>query len=322
MQSLRKHFLLACTLAAYSFVFAAPNNKGGKLQIADIMAWQRESLVYDMDSLWREPIITTIKPKEGKTFLIVSAQLKFDWSDFPDATQYFLDTREIFVRSENDEYKPIGLYKKGGRYSDFLSTHLYPQKNTDGPYYLDIVFCVSSEDKELMFYTAETKTRLTLQGKSREPEKIPATFEITHAEMIDKLVALVKLNGLFARKAQENLNFETDLLTGKILKLSLKITATGYYAENQEGLYNNDRLTIGSHRLGIWIPEKGYFPAAGSFRGDKVGHCVIVEPKHTNEKPFSECTLLFCVPNDISTFDLLYNKQPVIKQYTAKPTLK
>ena len=318
MKYISKSLIAAYLILTYSNIFAQSNNIGGILHISNIQTWQRESLTFNTSPLFNAPIETTIKPKNENIFLIVSAQLKVDWSDFPNATQYLLDTREVYIKSERQDYKPIGTYQKGGGFSDFLSSHLYISKEKDIPYFYDLVFIVSKEDRCFTFCTSETKTDLELQKVSREQKEIPAIFEIAHVEVLgNNLSSPIALNGLFSRKASNDLIFENRLLTGNYLKMSLNIIAKDNYALNHEGIYCNNNLTIYTHKISIKIPDKRYFPAIGAFLNDKISNSLILTPEYSVANN-AKCTILFCVPKEISTFDLLYSNKPVIEGYSLE----
>ena len=317
-----KHKIVKLLLLFLSIVYASwgtTDNKGGKLKVVDIKAWQCDSLIYDGGSFKTGPIIGTITPKPGKCFIVVSAQIDIDWAGFPNATQYFLDIREIKLGSQKAEYQPFGSYREGGRYSENLSTHLYPLRDADSPYYLDVVFCIPSEEvQKLTFCTTETSTAVTLQNTESTFDKLPALFEITDAKRIDQLPPVKELFGYFERQAKDDFDFTLEPLWGRFLSLTIKVTANdeAFYGYNQEGLYTKDHIIILAHEIGILSPDQGYFPAVAMLSGDAVK--TLSSPYRDKENPVFIYTLIFCVPKDISTFDLFYKKQPVVKQFSLK----
>src|SRR5579859_7316701 len=118
----------------------AVDNKGGKLQIVKIVAWYSSSLISEGDAYARQAVIHSVTPKKGKSFIIVSTEVSADWTGFTNATQYPIKTAEITLTSGDTACKLIGIYKKGGRYSDFFSSYLWIQRSSKSPYFLDLVF--------------------------------------------------------------------------------------------------------------------------------------------------------------------------------------
>jgi hypothetical protein len=289
----------------------AEDNKGGKLQIVKATGWHASSLVFD--SFGNRPVVNHLRPKSGKTFLVMSAQVSIDWTGFPQATQYPLKTSDVVVSQGTTEYKPIGIYKKGSRYSDFLSSMVWPQRGAKSPYLLDLVFCVP-ENKDLWWLKiGATDSPLALQPDSGEPKLPPGTFKIVKTAFIDGLPSA-------SVPTRNGKDYEATLkpVSGKFLEVTVRLVAEAPYAENSEGLYTNTRMPLHDQNIGISIRDVGFIPAVAIVMDGKayVGGGTEVDLANRDG---SEFTFLFPVPNKVTSASLLYNRMVVLEDFKIAP---
>ena len=287
----------------------AQDNKGGKLEVINTTAWYCDTLLWDGDAFPDHPAVDSLKPKEGDSFLVTSAQITIDWSGFPKATQFPLRTSDIALVSGDKQWKPVGIYRKGGRYNDLLSSILWPQRSADSPYFLDLVFNVPHKPLSFRLRIGEVESAIQIQPRNEEPDKPPAEFKILEASLVDEFPSAMVPN---TRQADWTAILRP--ISGKFLKLTVQLTASAPYAENSGGLYQNNSISLHKKNIGIVIEDVGYIPALAIVSNDKayIGGGTDARP---GNRPLAQFTFLFYVPKAPSALSLFYNRTLVLKDF-------
>jgi hypothetical protein len=296
--------VLMCGLPAM-----AADNKGGKLQIVKSAAWFSKSLISEGDGFSGRAVVHSVTPKEGKTFIIVSTELSVDWTGFTNASQCPVKIIEVVLTSGNKPCKLIGIYKKGGRYTDFFSSYGWIQRSSTSPYFLELVFTAPEPRQPLRLKIGEIESAVAVQPDSGEPAKLPGVFKITQAVLLNELPSAD-----VPTRAREDCLAVLKPVTGKLLKLTVELTAEAPYVANNEGLYQNNSFPLNNQNIGITLPDFGYIPSAAIVSNDQAypGGGTSARPNSNSAARF---TFVFPVPDTISTVSLLYDRQVVVKDF-------
>jgi len=301
--------LLLPLLLLGGHIAIAADNKGGKLQIVKSSAWYASSLICEGDSYSSRPVVHSISPKAGKAFIIVSTEVSVDWTGFTNATQYALKTSEIMLKSGDAACKLIGIYKKGARYSEFLSSNLWIQRGSKYSNFVDLVFTAPEARQPLRLKIGEAESAVTVQSDSGEPAKLPGVFKITGATLVDEMPSAA-----VPTRAKAECEATLKPVDGKFLKLTVELTADGPHDENNEGLHHNNSFPLHNQNIGILLPDTEYIPAVAIVMDGKAYIGGGTEARAGQHSAVS-VTFLFPVPGTISVLSLLYDKQVVVKDF-------
>jgi hypothetical protein len=287
----------------------AVDNKGGKLQIVKSAAWYSNSLISENDAYARLAVIHNVTPKKGKSFIIVSTEVSADWTGFTNATQCPIKTTEVTLMSGDTACKLIGIYKKGGRYSDFFSSYVWIQRSSKSPYFLDLVFIAPESRQPLRLKIGEVESSVTVQPDSGEPARLPGVFKIAQAVLVNELPS-----ASVPSRAKADCDATLKPVNGKLLKMTVELTPEAAYPENSEGLHSNNSFPLYNEHMGITLPDSEYIPSVAIVMDDKAypGGGTDARPDGRSAAHF---TFVFPVPNTISTVSLLYDKQVVVKDF-------
>jgi hypothetical protein len=311
--------LLVISILLIAPLSDAASNIGGKFEINSATAWYAKSLIYEDALSENDPVESNIKPKDGKIFIIVSAQISIDWPESDGITQYKINTRGIKLKSSNAEYSPIGHYRKGGRYSDWLPSSMFAQRERDFPYYLDLVFCVNQNDSNYEFLIENVNSPLALKDGPHESSTFDAEFRIIDSEFIHELTA-----GNIPKRASSDCSMTLKPVTGTLLKLTVEFSAKTPSADTESGLYTNGSITLQSKHVGIMIPDFGFIPAVAIVEKEMTftGNCKIMvgfRKGLPNAPRTMTKTFLFCVPEQVPSVSFLYKNNVMIKDYRIEP---